>query len=132
MSAPAEDAPLARSTALRFVLILGIANCFADMTYEGARSVTGPFLGTLGASAAVVGFTAGAGELLGYSLRSITGVIADRTGKYWLVTILGYVINMLAVPSLALTGHWPPAAGLVVSGRTGRAVREAACEALRS
>jgi MFS family permease len=120
------------STAFRFVLVLGVANFFADMTYEGARSVTGPFIGTLGASAAVVGFTAGLGELLGYALRSVTGVISDRTGKYWIVTIVGYIVNMLAVPALALSGNWPLAAGLIVTERTGRAIRKPSTEAMLS
>src|SRR3974390_2560682 len=58
------------TTALTFVLLIGIVNLFADFTYEGGRSIMGPFLGALGASATVVGFVAGFGELLGYSLRS--------------------------------------------------------------
>ena len=70
-------------------MIIGIANLFADMTYEGARSVTGPFLQMLGASAAVVGFTAGFGEVVGYALRSVAGFIGDRTGHYWLMMIVG-------------------------------------------
>jgi predicted MFS family arabinose efflux permease len=123
---------LSGSTAFRFVLVLGIANFFADMTYEGARSVTGPFLGTLGASAAVVGFTAGLGELLGYTLRSISGFISDKTGKYWIVTIVGYIVNMLAVPALAFSGNWPLAAGLIVTERTGRAIRKPSTEAMLS
>jgi MFS family permease len=123
---------LAASTAFRFVILIGVANLFADMTYEGARSSTGQFLGTLGASAGVVGFTAGLGELLGYALRSVSGVISDKTGKYWLVTIVGYVINMLAVPALALAGNWPLAAGLIVSERTGRAIRKPSTEAMLS
>ena len=93
---------LSGSSAFRFVLILGIANLFADMTYEGARSSSGQFLGTLGASAAVVGFTAGFGELLGYVLRSVSGFLADKTGKYWGTALLGYTINVLSVPALAL------------------------------
>ena len=71
-------------TAFGFVLIIGIVNLFADMTYEGARSITGPFLGSLGASATVVGVVAGTGELLGYSLRSVAGYFADKTQRYWL------------------------------------------------
>src|SRR6266513_2466837 len=123
---------LPASTAFRFVLVLGIANLFADLNYEGARSSTGQFLGTLDASAAVVGFTAGLGELLGYALRSVSGIISDRTGKYWIDTIVGYVINMLAVPALALAGNWPFAAGLIVAERTGRAIRKPATEAMLS
>src|SRR2546421_9815289 len=123
---------LSASMAFRFVLVLGIANLFADFTYEGARSSTGQFLGTLGASAAVVGFTAGLGELLGYALRSVSGVITDKTGKYWTVTIAGYLINMLAVPALALAGNWPLAAGLIVAERAGRAIRKPSTEAMLS
>ena len=47
---------------LTFVLLFGAANLFADMSYEGARSVTGPFLGTLGASGLIVGTVAGFGD----------------------------------------------------------------------
>jgi len=118
--------------AFRFVLIIGIVNFFADMTYEGARSIVGPFLGSLGASAAVVGFVGGFGELVGYGLRSVSGYFADKTQKYWAITFLGYSINMLAVPALALAGNWPLAAALVIAERTGRAIRRPAVEAMLS
>ncbi|WP_207385383.1 hypothetical protein [Legionella drozanskii] len=97
---------ISKSTALRFVVLLGIVSLFADMTYESARSISGPYLATFGASAAEVGFVAGFGELLGYALRLISGYLADRTGKYWTFTIIGYACNLLAVPLLALAGHW--------------------------
>jgi predicted MFS family arabinose efflux permease len=121
-----------RKAALRFVIVLGVANFFADLTYEGARGIIGPFLGSLGASATIVGFVAGFGELVGYGLRSVSGYFADRTGKYWLVTLVGYSINMLAVPALALAGAWPLAAGLIVAERTGRAIRKPATDAMLS
>jgi hypothetical protein len=121
-----------RKLALRFVLIIGIVNFFADMTYEGARSITGPFLGSLGASATIVGFVAGFGELMGYGLRSVSGYFADKTHKYWAVIFTGYLINMLAVPALALAGNWPVAAALMVAERTGRAIRRSAVEAMIS
>ena len=127
---PDQQKSLTAATAFRFVLILGIANGFADLTYEGARSVTGQFLGYLGASAALIGFTAGLGELLGYTLRSFCGYLGDKTGKYWLVTIVGYIVNMLAVPALALAGNWPLAAGLIVAERTGRAIRKPSTDAM--
>jgi predicted MFS family arabinose efflux permease len=110
--------------------VIGIANLFADLTYEGARSINGQFLATLGASALAVGFTAGAGELLGYGLRSVTGLISDRTGRYWFVTIAGYAVNMAAVPALALAGNWPLAAVLIMAERTGRAIRKPSTEAM--
>jgi len=122
----------AAKLALRFVLIVGIVNFFADMTYEGARAIVGPFLGSLGASAAIVGFVAGLGELAGYGLRSISGYFADKTRQYWAIAFLGYAINMLAVPALALAGNWPIAAALVVAERTGRAIRRPAMESMLS
>jgi MFS family permease len=127
-----QKSSLSARNAFRFVFILGIVNLFADMTYEGARSVTGPFLGTLGASAIVVGFVAGFGELIGYGLRSFTGILSDKTGRYWTITLFGYAINMLAVPALALAGNWPLAAGLMIAERTGRAIRKPSTEAMLS
>src|SRR5438045_9361029 len=102
-------------SALHFVLIIGIANFFADFTYEGARGIVGPFLGSLGASAAVVGFIAGLGELMGYGLRSVSGYFADKSHKHCVFAFLGYTINILAVPALALTKQWPLAAPLALS-----------------
>lgn len=129
MSTPARD--LAK-VAFRFVLIIGIVNFFADVTYEGARSIVGPFLGSLGASAAIVGFFAGFGEMVGYGLRAVSGYFADKTLRYWTVAIVGYSINMLAVPALALAGNWPIAAALIVAERTGRAIRRPAMESMIS
>ncbi len=119
-------------SALRFVIIIGIANFFADFTYEGARGIVGPFLASLGASAAIVGFVAGFGELMGYGLRSISGYFADKSHRHWAFAFLGYAVNMLAVPALALTGRWPPAAALVVTERVGRGIRKPTVEAMLS
>jgi predicted MFS family arabinose efflux permease len=119
-------------SALQFVLIIGIANFFADFTYEGARGIVGPFLGSLGASAAIIGFVAGLGELMGYGLRSISGYLADRSHRHWAFAFAGYAVNMLAVPALALTTRWPAAATLVVAERTGRGIRKPTVEAMLS
>src|ERR1700676_95014 len=113
-----------KASALRFVLAVGVVNLFADFAYEGARSVTGAFLGVLGASATIVGVTAGAGEAIGYAVRSLSGVIADRTQRYWIEIAVGYAINMLCVPALALAGAWPLAAGLIIGERFGRGIRK--------
>lgn len=123
---------LSKSTALRFIILLGVVSLFADMTYEAARSITGPYLATFGASAAVVGFVAGFGELLGYALRIVSGYLADRTGKYWTITIVGYFCNLLAVPLLALAGHWWIAASLMIIERIGKAIRVPSRDAMLS
>jgi predicted MFS family arabinose efflux permease len=119
-------------SALHFVIIIGIANFFADFTYEGARAIIGPFLGSLGASAAIVGFVAGLGELMGYGLRSVSGYFADKSHRHWVFAFVGYTINMLSVPTLALTRQWPLAASLVVSERVGRGIRKPTVEAMLS
>lgn len=121
---------LSRGAALRFVVLLGVVALFADMTYEGGRSIGGPFLAQLGASATVVGVVAGLGELAGYGLRLVSGFVTDRTGRYWVIAGVGYVINLLAVPALALAGSWPVAAALIVLERTGRAIRNPARNAM--
>ena len=118
------------NAALRFVVLLGLVSLLADVTYEGARSITGPYLSLLGASAAAVGLVAGAGELIGYALRLASGVLADRTRRYWLLTIAGYTLNLAAVPLLALAGRWEIAAALMVAERTGKAIRTPARDAM--
>jgi len=121
-----------KGSALRFVVLLGIVSLCADVTYEGARSITGPFLAVLGASGAVVGFVAGFGELIGYGLRIVSGYVSDRTGKYWTIAIVGYAVNLLAVPLLALAGRWEIAALLIVTERMGKAIRAPARDAMLS
>ncbi|HLN22866.1 MAG TPA: MFS transporter [Patescibacteria group bacterium] len=110
-------------TAFRFVLLIGVLSFFADFTYEGSRSIIGPYLASLQANAAIIGVVTGFGELLGYGLRLVSGRLADTTGRYWPITIFGYVVQMAAVPALALTGSWPAAAALIILERVGKAIR---------
>jgi hypothetical protein len=123
---------LSDSPAFQFVLTMGIVNLFADMTYEGGASMNGPFLGSLGAGAAAISIIAGIGEFLGYSLRSVAGYVADKTGKYWPVTFVGYSINLLAVPAMALAPTWQSAGALILAERIGRAIRKPTVEAMLS
>ncbi len=121
---------MSASPAFAFVLTMGIVNLFADVTYEGGGSINGPFMGALGASAAIISITAGLGEFLGYALRSVSGYFADKTGKYWTITFVGYAINLIAVPAMALAGNWQAAAGLILAERIGRALRKPTVEAI--
>jgi MFS family permease len=122
----------ATARAWRFIIFLGVVSLFSDMTYEGCRSISGPFLGMLQASAVMVGVVAGLGEFLGYAVRLASGFLADRTGKYWPLTIWGYALNLLAVPLLALVGRWETAAVLLVAERLGKGVRTPARDAMLS
>jgi len=122
----------ASGRAMRLVVLLGVVSLFADMTYEGACSIAGPFLATLGASGTVVGVVAGSGELAGYALRLWSGRLANRTHRYWAITLAGYAVNLLAVPLLAVAGHWSLAAAPMVLERAGKAVRTPARDVMLS
>jgi predicted MFS family arabinose efflux permease len=111
------------SAALKFVILIGVLSFFADFTYEGSRSIVGPYLAVLGAGAAAVGIITGFGELLGYGLRLVSGRTADVTQKFWPITIFGYVVQMSSVPLLALAGSWQIAAVLIILERVGKATR---------
>jgi hypothetical protein len=121
-----KDAPQSRSrrrTAIRFVLMIGVVSFFAHITYEGSRSITGPFLLVLGASGAVVSIASGFGELLGYGLRFFSGRLSERTGEFWPITFVGYVVQMATLPLLALARNWQLAVALILLERIGKAIR---------
>ena len=121
-----------RRAALKFIVCLGVVSLFADMAYEGAHSIVGPYLKELGATAAQVAFIAGFGEMLAASLRYFSGRFADRTHAYWTITFLGYAMNVVAVPAMAYAGTWQVAALLVIAERTGKALRGPARDVLLS
>lgn len=121
-----------RAAAVGFIVCLGVVSLFADMTYEGAHSIIGPYLKGLGATAFQVALIAGVGEMLGASLRLFSGRLADRTHAYWTITFLGYALNVVAVPALAYAGNWQIAAILVIAERTGKALRGPARDVLLS
>lgn len=112
-----------KSRPLKFVLLIGLINLFADFVYEGSRGIIGPYLAFLGASAFTIAVVTGFGEFVGYAWRLVSGSLSDKTGKYWPITILGYVIQMTSVPLLALVGSWQLAAVLIIMERFGRATR---------
>jgi predicted MFS family arabinose efflux permease len=131
MSREAQQAINNRRAAFQFILLLGVVSLFGDITYEGARSITGPYLAILGASAGIVGIVAGIGEFCGYALRLLSGYVADRSKAYWPLTILGYGM-MLSIPLMALTDYWQIAAVLVIIERMGKAIRSPARDAILS
>jgi len=124
--------PARFSPAVKFVLMVGVMSFFADFTYEGSRSIVGQYLGLLGAGALAISVVTGLGELLGYGLRLFSGRGADRTGRYWPITIGGYILQMSVVPLLALAGSWQVAALLIILERVGKATRNPPRDAMLS
>lgn len=122
------------SPAMLFILLFGIVSLFSDMTHEGAASIRGAYLSLLGASAATIGFISGLGELMGYSLRYVFGKLTDKTKKYWQMTIIGYIVDVLAVPALALVGKngWILACAFVIIERIGKAIKKPAKNTIMS
>ena len=122
--------PRNRISPLRFIVGFGVVSGLADVVYEGARSVIGPFLGTLGASAAMVGLVTGLGEASALVLRLFTGRLSDRTGRPWPQTIVGYVLTAVCVPLIGLTSGLAAAALLYNGERIGKAVRTPARDSM--
>jgi MFS family permease len=120
-----------KKRAFLLIILLGFVSLFSDMVYEGARSVNGPFLKTVGAGAIAVGIVTGLGEFLGYAVRLLSGSYADKTRAYWVFIIVGYAL-LAAVPLLSLTGTWQIVAILVILERVGKGVRSPAKDALLS
>ena len=115
----------------RTVLWLGVVSLLVDLVYEGARSITGPFLASLGASALTVGLVTGAGEAAALGFRLFSGPAADRTGRYWRWMVIGYALTAVCVPVMALAPALGAAglafgAAMVLLERTGKAIRSPA------
>lgn len=121
-----------KQSGLAFIVAFGVVSLFADMAYEGMRGISGPFLGTLGATGTIVGVVVGVGELFGYLLRLGSGRFAERTQLYWPVALVGYVVQMAAVPALAMAGNWWAAAVFIILERTGKALRSPAANTMMS
>ena len=122
------------SQAMLFILLFGIVSLFSDMTHEGASSIRGAYMSLLGASAGAIGFVSGLGELIGYSMRYVFGRLTDKTKHYWPMVILGYVLDIIAVPALALVGEhgWLAACLLLVIQRMGKAIKKPAKDTVMS
>lgn len=134
-AAAPESAPAPAWSPWRTVVWFGVVSLAADMVYEGARSITGPYLASLGATALVVGLVTGAGEAAALLLRLVSGPFADRTGRYWSLTIAGYALTAVCVPLMAVApflGGAGLAFGIVMVllERTGKAVRSPSKSAL--
>ena len=137
-TSPPEETPALGPrtwTPWRAVFAFGLVSLCADMVYEGMRAMSGPFLGSLGASALTVGLITGAGEGIALVLRLGTGVWADRSHNHWRLTVIGYAMTAVCVPLLAVTpfigsAGLAVAATLILLERTGKAVRSPAKSAL--
>lgn len=121
-------------SAFSFIFLIGIVSLFSDLTHEGATSILGPYLHTLGVSAAGIGFISGFGELIGHSLRLATGYITDKTRRYWPLTIFGYCLDLFSIPLLALVpkGDYKWVFILLIFQKIGKAIKKPAKDTILS
>ena len=120
-----------KKSAFQLIFLFGLVSLFGDIIYEGARSVNGPYLKTLGANAAIVGLVAGIAEFLGYAIRLVSGYFSDKTRAYWLFAFLGYGL-LISVPLLSLAGIWQVAVIFIILERLGKALRSPARDTIMS
>ncbi|OYT66824.1 MAG: MFS transporter [Candidatus Wolframiiraptor sp. EX4484-121] len=122
-----------RGRLLATFISLSFVSLFADIVYEGARSIGGAYLNFLMAPAIAVGIL-GFGEFLSNLMRFLGGVLAQRmtSGKaYWSLIFIGYLVN-LAIPCLAFTGAWEIAIMLFLVERVGKGLRAPARDVILS
>lgn len=117
------------------VFAFGLVSLFADMVYEGARSLYGPALVALGASTAIVGLVTGAGEAMALVLRLFAGPLADRKGAHWSFTIAGYALTAVCVPLMFVSPRLGAlgllfGSAMILLERAGKAVRSPSKSAL--
>lgn len=118
--------------ALSFIILLGFVSLFTDMTYQGARSITGPYLASLGASAFIISSLYGFSELIGHGARLFTGYLADKWNLYWIFIVVGYLATAMTLPFLTFTHSWQIAALLILIERIGKAMRSPSRDTLLS
>ena len=115
---------------MRFVVGFGLVSALADIVYEGARSVYGPYLAALGASALVVSVVTGGGEALALVARLLFGRLADARARRWALAIAGYGLTVIAVPLLGFAQTIGIAVVLIMLERLGKAVRSPSKDAM--
>lgn len=105
--------------------MLGFVSLFADIVYEGARSVSGAYLSTIG-SPPIGPAIVGAGELVGYVMRLLSGLLAyayQSSAIVWGFTIAGYAVTAFSIPMLALAPSWQAVAVIYAVERAGKGLR---------
>jgi MFS family permease len=106
-------------------ILLSLVSLFADMSYEGARSVAGAYMSYLGAPAIIAG-ALGIGEFLSYISRALSGFLVNikhSVRAIWSLIIIGYIVNLGVIPFLALTGKWELAFLILLLERIGKGLR---------
>ncbi|MDH5482399.1 MAG: MFS transporter [Candidatus Bathyarchaeota archaeon] len=112
------------------ILLLGIISLMGDIVYEGSRGVLPSYLEFLGTSALIAGLVGGL-DLLGYAVRLVTGILADKTRAYWAFVFIGYGL-IVSIPLLGVFTSLEIVVILVSLERLGKAFRAPSRDAILS
>jgi MFS family permease len=113
------------------IWVLGFVSLLMDISSEMVHSLLPLFMvGTLGASALVVGLIEGLAEATALIVKVFSGVLSDWWGKRKWLAVFGYALGALTKPLFALA----PGIGTVLTARlldrVGKGVRGAPRDAL--
>ncbi len=113
------------------IWVLGFVSMLMDISSEMIHSLLPLFMvGTLGASALVVGLIEGLAESTALIVKVFSGVLSDYLGKRKALAAFGYALGALTKPLFALA----PTTGVVLAARlldrVGKGVRGAPRDAL--
>ncbi|MFH1748330.1 MAG: MFS transporter [Planctomycetota bacterium] len=111
--------------------MLGLVSLFMDVSSEMIHSLLPLFMvGTLGASAVMVGLIEGLAESTALIVKVFSGTLSDYLGKRKVLAVLGYSLGALSKPLFAIA----PTVQVVLSARlldrVGKGVRGAPRDAL--
>ncbi len=113
------------------IWVLGMVSMFMDISSEMIHSLLPMFLvGTLGASALMVGLIEGLAESTALIVKVFSGALSDYLGRRKALAVFGYALGALTKPLFAIAAS----AGVVLSARlvdrVGKGVRGAPRDAL--
>lgn len=110
---------------LAISLLFGLNSLFADILYEGARSVIPPYLQEFGFDIVAVGLIVGLAEFVGYTVRLVSGYLLDRWRLYWTFLIAGY-LGTITVPLMGLVSSQGALVVLIFLERIAKGIRSPA------
>lgn len=115
----------------RTVWTLGFVSMFMDISSEMIHSLLPVFLmGTLGASAILVGLIEGVGEATASITKVFSGWLSDRLGKRKILLLVGYGLGAMSKPVFPLAVTPFEVLGARFADRVGKGMRSAPRDAM--
>jgi len=115
----------------RSIVALGFVSLLMDISSEMIHGLLPLFVvGTLGASALVLGLIEGLGEATASLVKLFSGLWSDRLGRRKPLAVAGYALSALTKPLFALAGVPGVVLAARLADRVGKGIRGAPRDAL--